>query len=262
VPQVAFAPPSVWADPDATLAVLLDGAAGPALAAAALPEAETGWLAGWRAADARVAGGLDGVLGDGLSEPQVARSLVARLPADATLVVASSMPVRDVEGFAAVRDDPPRVLSNRGANGIDGTISTAFGVASVSEGPVVALLGDVALLHDIGGLLAARRLRIPLVLVVINNDGGGIFEFLPVGRERDIFEEHVATPHGVDLAHAAALYGCALQRPEGLSALGAAVDRALGADGTTIVEVRTDRAENLALHRRATEAALAALAAS
>jgi 2-succinyl-5-enolpyruvyl-6-hydroxy-3-cyclohexene-1-carboxylate synthase len=260
VPQVAFAPPTVWADPDATLGVLLDGASAPAVAAAALPSAEQGWLAGWRDADARVAAALAGALGDEMSEPQVARSVVARLPSDATLVVASSMPVRDVESFTAVRDAPPRVIANRGANGIDGTVSTAFGVASVSHGPVVALLGDVALLHDIGGLLAARRLGIPLVLVVINNDGGGIFEFLPVGRERDLFEEHVATPHGVDLAHAAALYGCALRRPEGLDALGAAIDAAIAADGTTIVEVRTDRAENLALHRRTTEAALAALA--
>ena len=109
---------------------------------------------------------------------------VATLPADATLVVASSMPVRDVESFAPVRSDPPRVLSNRGANGIDGTVSTAYGVASVSDGPVVLLIGDVALLHDAGGLLAGRRLGLDLDIVLINNDGGGIFEFLPVAGEQ------------------------------------------------------------------------------
>jgi 2-succinyl-5-enolpyruvyl-6-hydroxy-3-cyclohexene-1-carboxylate synthase len=200
------------------------------------------------------------MLGDELSEPLLARELAARLPAGATLLVASSMPVRDLESFAPVREDPPRVLSNRGANGIDGTVSTAYGIASVSDGPVVALLGDVALLHDVGGLLAGRRLGIPLVLVVIDNDGGGIFEFLPVGAERDFFEEHVATPHGVDLSLAAALYGCAHERPADLGELDTAIDAALGRNGTTIVEVRTERVENLALHRRTTEAALAALA--
>jgi 2-succinyl-5-enolpyruvyl-6-hydroxy-3-cyclohexene-1-carboxylate synthase len=260
VPQVAFAPPSVWADPDATLTAMLAGAAAPALAAASLPAAGDGWLAAWRDADARVAGAFGAVLGDGLSEPRVARELVARLPAGAALLVASSMPVRDVESFAAVRDDPPRVLSNRGANGIDGTVSTAFGVASAGTGPVAALIGDVALLHDVGGLLAARRLGLPLVLVVLNNDGGGIFEFLPVAGERDVFEEHVATPHGIDIAAVAALYGCELERPADLAGLGAAVDAALARPGTTLIEVRTDRAENLSLHRRATQAALAAIA--
>src|SRR6185312_783171 len=139
---------STWADPDATLARLLHGRL------AALPTAEDGWLDAWRAADARVAAAFADVLGDDLGEPQVARLLAAGLPAAATLVVASSMPVRDLESFAAVRADPPRVLSNRGANGIDGTVSTAYGVAAASDGPVALLIGDVALLHDIGGLLA------------------------------------------------------------------------------------------------------------
>ena len=111
-------------------------------------------------------------------------------------------------------------------------MSTAFGVAAASDGPVVLLLGDVALLHDVGGLLAARRLGVPLVLVLLNNDGGGIFEFLPVAGERDFFEEHVATPHGVDFAHAAALYGCAYERPADLPA-SRAVGAALGRGGAT-----------------------------
>jgi 2-succinyl-5-enolpyruvyl-6-hydroxy-3-cyclohexene-1-carboxylate synthase len=253
VTQVGLAPPSVWADPDATLARLLHEPPD------RLPTAEADWLGGWRAADARVADAFDGVLGDDLGEPQVARALLGAMPAHATVVVASSMPVRDVESFTAVRDDPPRVVSNRGANGIDGTVSTAFGVAAAGDGPVVCLLGDVALLHDAGGLLAARRLRVPLVLVLLNNDGGGIFEFLPVSGEGDFFEEHVATPHGVDFAHAAALYGCAYERATTLTGLLETIGAALARDAVTIVEVRTDRDANLALHRRATEAALAAL---
>ena len=99
----------------------------------------------------------------------------------------------------------PRMLANRGANGIDGTVSTAFGVAAASGGPAVLLIGDVALAHDIGGLLAARRLELAITIVLVNNDGGGIFHFLPVAGEQDVYEEHVATPHGLDFdfAHAA-----------------------------------------------------------
>ena len=97
--------------------------------------------------------------------------------------------------------------------------------------------------------------------MLLNNDGGGIFHFLPVAGETDAFEEHVATPHGLDFAHAAALYGCDFVRPRTLTELREAVDRSIAGAGTTIIEVRTDRVENLALHRRAAEAALAAIGA-
>ena len=117
------------------------------------------------------------------------------------------MPVRDAETFFPAREQPPRVLANRGANGIDGTVSTAFGVAATASGPVVLLIGDVALIHDLGGLLAASRLGLKLTIVLLHNDGGGIFHFLPVSGEGAEFVEHVATPHGLDFAHAAALFG-------------------------------------------------------
>ena len=118
------------------------------------PRKDREWLDGWRAADRAAAAAIARTL-DELSEPRVAAELGMRLPADATLMVASSMPVRDVETFFPAHDTPPRVLSNRGANGIDGTVSTAFGVAAAG-GPTVLLIGDVALAHDLGGLLAAR----------------------------------------------------------------------------------------------------------
>ena len=105
-------------------------------------------------------------IGDALSEPAVARQLGEHLPAHATLVVASSMPIRDAELYFPARRPLPRVLSNRGANGIDGTVSTAFGVAAASDGPVVLLIGDVALAHDVGGLIAARQLGLDLTIVV------------------------------------------------------------------------------------------------
>jgi 2-succinyl-5-enolpyruvyl-6-hydroxy-3-cyclohexene-1-carboxylate synthase len=115
---------------------------------------------------------------------------------------------------------------------------------------VVALLGDVALAHDVGGLLAAARAPTRLAIVLIDNDGGGIFDFLPVSREGAEYETHVATPHGLDFAHAAALYGCGWERAQDPDGFRAALGRALAAERTTIVCVRTERTENVALHRR------------
>jgi 2-succinyl-5-enolpyruvyl-6-hydroxy-3-cyclohexene-1-carboxylate synthase len=262
VVQLGFDPHAAWQDPDAGLQLVLAAGAARTLTAAAghAPCADPDWLRAWRDADARAARAIDATLGDDeLNEPRVARELCALLPAAATLFVASSMPVRDVESFAAVRDDAPRVLCNRGANGIDGTVSSAFGAAAVSAGPVVLLVGDVALAHDLGGLLAARRLGLSLTIVVIHNDGGGIFEFLPLSSARDVFEEHVATPHGLDFAHAAALYGCGFQRAADVAQLRAHVAGAIAATGTSIIEVRSDRAANLALHRELAAAVAAAL---
>jgi 2-succinyl-5-enolpyruvyl-6-hydroxy-3-cyclohexene-1-carboxylate synthase len=216
------------------------------------------------AAEARALGReLDDLID--LSEPRIAVELAAALPPGATLVVASSMPVRDVEGFWPVLTEPPRVLSNRGANGIDGTVSTAFGVAAHAAAdrgdPVVALVGDVALAHDIGGLLAARRLGLSLTIVVLNNDGGGIFDFLPVSVLRDIYEQHVATPHGLGFEHAAALYGLTYEQPGDVAQFRAALGAALDRDGSTLIEIHTSRAANVELHQRVSDAVSAAAGA-
>jgi 2-succinyl-5-enolpyruvyl-6-hydroxy-3-cyclohexene-1-carboxylate synthase len=246
VEQVVIPGPSPWPDPMSTGSLL----AGRELLGTAA-DADEAWLAAWRAADDAAGAAIEQALGDDLNEPRVARELGARLPEDATLYVASSMPVRDVESFFPARDDPPRVLSNRGANGIDGTVSSAFGAAAASDQPVVLLIGDVALAHDVGGLLAAKRHSLALTIVLLNNDGGGIFEFLPVSGEGDAYVEHVATPLCLDFAHAAALYDCAFTRPTSIADFRAALAAALETrDGTTIIEVRTDRAENRELHAR------------
>ena len=257
VTQLAFDPQYSFHDPSGVLhaALCADAAATLAATASHAPSADPAWLDAWRSADERAGAAIDEVLGDELSEPRVARELGAALPAGATLFVASSMPVRDVESYVGVRADAPRVLCNRGANGIDGTVSSAFGAAAVCAGPVVLLIGDVALAHDIGGLLAARRTALSLTIVLLNNDGGGIFEFLPVAAERDAFEEHIATPHGLDFAHAAALYGCGYEQIGTVQDLRSAIGRVPDERGTSILEVRTTRAANLALHRALAAAA-------
>jgi 2-succinyl-5-enolpyruvyl-6-hydroxy-3-cyclohexene-1-carboxylate synthase len=155
------------------------------------------------------------------------------------------MPVRDVESFWPARDAPPRVLAHRGANGIDGTLAAAFGAAAAG-GRVVVHLGDVALAHDLGALLCASRLHLPLTIVLVDNAGGGIFDFLPVASQTDAFEEHVATPTGLDAQRVAALFDLAYEPVTDP----AAIREAPG----TLLHVRTDRAENVALHRRIWEA--------
>jgi len=253
VEQLVIPGPAVSPDPMSTGAAL----AGRELLGTAA-DADEAWLAAWRAADAAAGAAIDAALGDELSEPRVARELGALLPEDATLWVASSMPVRDVEAFFGVREEPPRVLANRGANGIDGTVSSALGAAAAGAGPVVLLIGDVALAHDVGGLLAAKRHALPLTIVLLDNDGGGIFAFLPVSEAGDAYVEHVATPLGLDFAHAAALYDCGFERVTSVEDFRAALTRSLEAPGTTIVEVRSERAANRELHRRVNDAAAGA----
>ena len=251
VPQVRFSADGAWADPDGRLRQQDVTSLTDLLARVEEDElvaAPAGWLERWREADATAQRAIAAALGEGLSEPLVAITLAQALPAEATLFIASSMPIRDVEEFAPVRDDPPRMLSNRGANGIDGTVSAAFGAAAASSGPVVLLIGDVALAHDLGGLLAARRTGLELTIVLLDNDGGGIFHFLPVAGERDAFEQHVATPHGLDFAAAAALFGCAHEAATTPDGLREALARSLGSGATTVLEVRTDRVANRELH--------------
>jgi len=275
--QVALDPEGAWQDPSSVLsdALALEPAGTLARLARHLREsgghppgqAARDWLGSWRSADELAAGAIAGALAHrGLSEPAVAIELGVLLPANATLFVASSMPVREIETFWPVRADPPRVLCNRGANGIDGTVSAAFGAAAdvharADGGPVVLLIGDVALAHDIGGLIAARRLQGRLTIVLVNNDGGGIFDFLAVSHipEREVYERHVATPSGLDFAAAAALYGLAHEHAADAPALRAALERALAREGSSIVEVRTARAQNVELHARVWEAVSLAL---
>ncbi len=275
VPQVLFDPEGAFQDP-ASVAVL-SIASDPELALRQLPGGqERDWLASWRSADAVAAEALGGVLAGGqLSEPALAQELGVLLPEQATLFVASSMPVRDIESFWPVRSDPPRVLCNRGANGIDGTVSSALGAAAADLGPVVLLIGDVALAHDVGALICSGRLEVKLTIVLINNEGGGIFDFLPVSgaavaRERDgsdagastsedIYTRHIATPPHLDFEALAALCGLRYERADTVAQLRQALEHALGSHRSNLIEVRTDRAANVALHARAWGAVAAAL---
>ncbi len=208
---------------------------------------DTPWSARWRTAERIAQAAFDELLdGDGeLSDPAVGRA-VSRLPADVRVVVSSSMPVRDLEWFGAPGRGPI-VLSNRGANGIDGVLATAIGVAATGV-RTVAWVGDVALLHDASSLAALARRPVDLTILVTDNDGGAIFSFLPqataVSTER--FELLFGTPHGTDLAALALAHGIDATQVTTREGLRAALDRR----GIRLVLVRTDRAANVALHRR------------
>jgi 2-succinyl-5-enolpyruvyl-6-hydroxy-3-cyclohexene-1-carboxylate synthase len=248
-PQLAVDPDGAWHDPDAVVSRRVDADPEAALVAIAAVKADAKWLRTWRDADERAKQLLANTLGDSLTEPVVAGDLATLLPDGGALFVAASMPIRDVETFFPVLDTPPRVLSNRGANGIDGTIASAFGVAA-SGIPTSLLIGDVALAHDIGSLISAARLELELTIVLVDNGGGGIFNFLPVSGEQDAFEEHVATPTGLEAHRIAELFGFDY-RPAGTRSEFAA---AVIARGNALIHVRTDRTENVTLHRACWEA--------
>jgi 2-succinyl-5-enolpyruvyl-6-hydroxy-3-cyclohexene-1-carboxylate synthase len=184
---------------------------------------------------------------------------VARLPDGAVLMVASSMPVRDVEWYSAPRPQVS-VLSNRGANGIDGVIATAVGAALATGAPTVALVGDLAFLYDAGALLGARARAVALTVVVVDNDGGGIFSFLPQASALPAgqFDRYWGTPHGADIGAVAAAYGAEVTEITGrrsLDALLAGVAR----PGVRVAVVPSDRAANVAEHDRLHHAVSAAV---
>ena len=228
-PQVVHDPHAAWHEPPRRAELLLRSAAAPTLdaLAAALemrePLRDADWLAGWRAGDAVVPAAL-AEAPDGF-EPKLLAALEPELPDGALVWLSSSMPVRDVEACFPQSPKRLRFLSNRGANGIDGVVSSAAGAALATGAPTWLLTGELALLHDVGGLFAARRAGADLRVICIDNGGGGIFDFLPVARHADpaLYEEHIATP----------------AFPQELSEL--------------VTMIRTDRRTNVELHRQLVE---------
>ena len=248
--------PGRWADPqraatDVALAIRLTAVPGPA-------EDSGGWLRDWRRADGAARSAADAVLdddGDVLTAPRLARDIANHVPAGSMLWTGSSLPVRDIDFHLLPRDDL-RILASRGASGIDGTTSAAIGAALAHRGPAFAVIGDLTFLHDAPGLaLGPSEPRPDLCLIVINNDGGGIFSTLEQAAFPDSFERIFGTPHGAELKHLAAAFGLPYQRleqPDDLS-------KVLQGTGLRMVEARTDRAAGAALRATLREAAAQAI---
>jgi 2-succinyl-5-enolpyruvyl-6-hydroxy-3-cyclohexene-1-carboxylate synthase len=208
-----------------------------------------GWRLLWSQAEAAAQGVLARVADENGFEGAFTRVVAETLTDAHTLFVASSMPVRDLEYFAPVRSDGPRVLANRGANGIDGTLSTALGVAHDNE-PTVLLTGDLALLHDTNGFLVAPKLRGSLTVVVINNQGGGIFGHLPVAKFDPPFEEYWATPQRLDFAKLCQAYDVPHCVAATTQELRERLRDQVGVPGLQVIEVRTDRTRDVATRQR------------
>jgi 2-succinyl-5-enolpyruvyl-6-hydroxy-3-cyclohexene-1-carboxylate synthase len=223
-----------------------------AATAAGTPSARSrAWRALWRRADAvaraRAVAAMDEE--PRFLTPHLARTLWAELPADAVLYVANSMAIREIDAFAGPRRSNLRLLANRGVNGIDGLVSAALGASAALRRPAVLWCGDLALLHDVPGLLAGRMQGTDLTIVVSNDDGGGIFEYLPAARTlpRPLFEHMFAVPHGLELATLARGLGWEATRTDSAHGFSQALSTAL-AGGRHLIEVPIDRAVNTAFH--------------
>jgi 2-succinyl-5-enolpyruvyl-6-hydroxy-3-cyclohexene-1-carboxylate synthase len=265
--EIVAAGEGAWVDPQGTAAVVLPLTADALLESwsrevdQVAPVDDGAWAARWQELGRVAQTAIDGVLEaePAPTEPLVARRVVAAVPSHGRLVASSSMPIRDLEWYVHPTA-PVEVHANRGANGIDGVVSTAVGLAAADRSrPTLLLIGDVAFLHDSNGLLAAAARGVDLVVVVVDNDGGGIFSFLPPAEalEPARFELLYGTPHGLDLTALATAHGV---HAASVVDIEASLTEALGRGGVHVLVVRTDRATNVAVHHRINEAVAAAVA--
>ncbi len=236
------------------------------LAARVKHRASTVWLDAWRQAEQiaceamskSIAGFKD------VFEGRVFTELAALLPDNATLIAGNSMPVRDCDTFFWPESKQVHVIGNRGANGIDGVVSTALGLSAAGEhaAPVVLVIGDLSFYHDMNGLLAAKLYGLDLTIVLVNNDGGGIFSFLPQADFPEHFERMLGTPTGLDFSVAARLYGARFTHAATWEHFREAVGAGMEQGGLHVVEVATDRATNVTMHRHLWQAVSDALQAN
>jgi 2-succinyl-5-enolpyruvyl-6-hydroxy-3-cyclohexene-1-carboxylate synthase len=250
-------------DPDRSARIVVD--ADPERTAIALSKAASGrsrsaWYELWRRAEGIARAAMDRSIDSRseLNEPGVARDVARLMPEGSTLVVASSMPVRDLDWFMEPHAGL-NVVGNRGASGIDGFVSTVLGVALGIGGPVVGLAGDLSMIHDSNGLSVTGGPGPDAVFVVINNDGGGIFSFLPQAALTESFEVLFGTSHGMDFGALAALHRCGYELAVSAAELRGAVENARRAGGINLVEVRTDRTRNVRQHQEIWDAVHVAL---
>ena len=248
-------------DPDHSVSRVVVGTlSGIVAAAGSAPDScERDWREAWLAADVAAQSAIDRATAENSSEIAAARAVTAACPAGSNLVVSSSMPIRDVEWYGSVMNDV-QVHSNRGANGIDGVLSTAVGIALATRRPTVVYIGDVALIHDTNGLWGLQNRGVDLTIVVTNNDGGSIFSFLPQASQVDheTFELLYGTPHAVDIASLGRAHGVR----HVLAGDAARVRQEIVEGGTKIVEFRADRHANVAEHDRVNAAVVAAVDAA
>jgi 2-succinyl-5-enolpyruvyl-6-hydroxy-3-cyclohexene-1-carboxylate synthase len=190
-----------------------------------------------------------------LTEPLIARTISELIPNKHGLWVGNSMPIRDLDMYAVANHHPPSTIhhppigANRGTSGIEGAIAAATGFAVGLQAPVTAIVGDLSSLHDLNSFALLQRNAQPVIVVIINNDGGGIFSFLPIAKSTEIFDPYFGTPHGVNFSHAAAMFGLDYYHPQTSDEVIRDYQQALAKNCSAIIEVTTDRSDNLQLHQ-------------
>ncbi|MEX2599445.1 MAG: thiamine pyrophosphate-dependent enzyme, partial [Dehalococcoidia bacterium] len=215
-------------------------------------DSRSAWTSRWLGLDQAARTAMDKAIGefDGLSETRLFAELAPLLPDGASVFGGSSMPVRDMDSFVPGSEKRLEFASNRGASGIDGVVSTALGMAAGSGRRVVLVIGDISFYHDMNGLLAAKLHEINATIIVVNNDGGGIFSFLPQAEYEEVFEPYFGTPHGLTFRDAAALYGTDYALAGDWPGFRSAVANSFSQPGVSIIEVPVaDRSTNVAQHR-------------
>jgi 2-succinyl-5-enolpyruvyl-6-hydroxy-3-cyclohexene-1-carboxylate synthase len=212
----------------------------------------TAWLSRWLFFAGITKEAIDQTLAgyDELFEGKVFTELSRLLPDGSTLFVGNSMPIRDLDTFFVGSKRDLRLMCNRGANGIDGVVSTALATGVNSAGEMVLVIGDLSFYHDLNGLWAAKNYNLNATIIVLNNDGGGIFSFLPQAVYKDEFEKLFGTPHGLDYTHAAALYGAKFSRVSNWAEFEQAMLASFNSRGLKIIEIPTNRDTNVTMHRQ------------
>ncbi len=184
-----------------------------------------------------------------ICEPCVARLISQHIPPGHGLFLANSMPIREMDFYGDFKGNAVCVNGNRGASGIDGLIASAAGFGVGLDKPVTLFVGDLALLHDLNSLAMLKGLKDPVTIVVINNDGGAIFSFLPIAQHKEVFEKFFGTPHGMNFEEAVRMFGLSYAKPETGKDFMSAYQNALKNSRSTIIEVTTDRKENSQVHK-------------
>ena len=256
IEQVVVSPPERWPDPDMTASEIIYP--GPDDFCINLTKyyepvnVDQAWMSRWKLAESKTLDAIREALAsdERASEPSAILDLAELALTGQTIYAGNSMPVRDVDSFWPASKPIHSFYANRGASGIDGVVSSAMGAAA-HHGQVTLVIGDLSFYHDMNGLLAAKRFGINATIVLINNDGGGIFSFLPQhAEEPEHFEALFGTPHGLDFAPVAQIYGVGFQRVTTREEYRAALKASFEAPGVQVIEIKTDRDENLALHER------------
>ena len=211
------------------------------------------WLSLWQDTDRITQQALQNIIYDffEIFEGRVFCELANLLQDGTTLYIGNSMPVRDLDTFFWGNEQPIRIMGNRGTNGIDGVISSALGASAVGEHePTVLILGDLSFFHDLNGLLAARLHQLNLTIILINNDGGGIFSFLPQAAYPEHFEQLFGTPMGLDFRYVVEMYGGRFQRVDNWESFHTAVNQGLHTSGLDVIEIPAERTSNVKMHRQ------------